>query len=451
MGAGVVTSAAITDVTVTCATNKYTVGGSVVGLAGSNMVLQNKAGDDLMLAGPAASFVFATAIDSGTNFAVTIKTQPSAPTQTCSVVAGTGTVVNANVSTVTINCSTNSYVVGGTVTGLFGSGLVLQNNGGGDIPLAGSGSFSFSPPVLSGAPYAVTVLSQPTNPWQTCIPTGGAGTVTNTNVSVPVACVSNPYPIAVAVTGLAGTGLVLQNNAGDNLNVSGNGTHPFATPVRSGLTYAVTVLSQPTTPSQTCTVMSPAGAVGGGPVTLAVTCVTNKYTVSGSVSGLSGTGLVLRNNGGDDKSISASGAFSFATPVASGAAYAVTVATQPSSPAQSCIVSNGSGTVGAGAVTGVTVACANVATCAAVDENQTLTLSCPPGRTILSIAFASYGTPTGMCGGYATSSCNATTSVSVVSAACVGQNSCSVAATNGVFGDPCVGTLKHLWVQASCS
>ena len=336
----------------------------------------------------------------------------------------------------TINCSTNSYVIGGSVTGLFGIGLVLQNNGGGDIPLAGSGSFSFSAPVLSGAPYAVTVLTQPTNPWQTCTPTGGSGTVTNTNVSVPVACVSNPYQIIAAVTGLAGSGLVLQNNAGDNLNVPGDGTHPFATPIRSGLTYAVTVLSQPTAPSQTCTVMSPAGSVAGGPVTLAVNCVTNTYTVSGTVSGLNGTGLVLRNNGADDKNISASGAFTFATSVASGAPYAVTVATQPSSPAQSCIVSNGTGTVGAGPVTGVMVACANVATCGVADENQTLTLTCPAGRTILSIAFASYGTPTGMCGGFATSSCNSTTSVSVVTAACVGRNSCSVAATNGVFGDP---------------
>jgi hypothetical protein len=56
-----------------------------------------------------------------------------------------------------------------------------------------------------------------------------------------------------------------------------------------------------------------------------------------------------------------------------------------------------------------------------------------------------------MCGGYSTSSCNASTSVSVVNTACIGKNSCSVAATNGVFGDPCVGTYKRLWVQASCS
>jgi len=112
---------------------------------------------------------------------------------------------------------------------------------------------------------------------------------------------------------------------------------------------------------------------------------------------------------------------------------------------------SGMGTIGAGPVSGVTIACANVATCAAVDENQTLTLSCPAGRKILSINFASYGTPNGSCGGYTIGTCHAANSASIVGAACIGQNSCTVNATNGVFGDPCVGTLKRLWVQASCS
>jgi hypothetical protein len=450
-GGGTIANAAIGDVSVACVTNKYTVGGSIVGLAGSNFVLQNNAGDDLVL-GPTGSFTFATAIDSGTDYAVTIKTQPSAPTQTCSVVGGTGKVVNANVTTVTINCSTNSYLIGGNVTGLIGSGLVLQNSGGGDIPLAGSGTFSFAAPVASGDMYNVTVKTQPTSPWQTCTPAANAtGTVTDGNVSVTITCVSNPYPISVMVGGLAGTGLVLQNNAGDNLNVPSSGTSMFATPIRSGLTYAVTVLSQPANPWQTCSVTAPAGTVAGGPVTLTVSCTTNTYLVGGTVTGLTGSGLVLRDNGGDDRSISADGNFTFATTVASGAAYNVTVATQPSSPAQSCVVSNGMGTIGAGPVTGVTVACTNVATCAGVDENQTLTLTCPAGRKILSISFASYGTPTGMCGGYAVSSCHAANSASIVGAACIGQNSCSIAATNGVFTDPCVGTFKHLYVEASCS
>jgi hypothetical protein len=451
-GSGTIMNAAVTDVTVTCLTNKYTVGGTIIGLVGSNLVLENNAGDDLVL-GPTGSFTFPTALDSGSGYAVTIKTQPSGPTQTCSVGGGTGTVVNANVTTVTINCSTNSYLIGGTITGLVGSGLVLQNNGGGDIAPAGSGTFTFSTPVQSGAGYNVTVKSQPTGPWQTCTAAANAmGTVTNANVSVAISCVSNPYPISVMVTGLSGSGFVLQNNAADNLSVTSNSTFTFATPIKSGLTYAVTVLSQPTGPSQTCTVTSPAGSVAGGPVTLAVSCVTNTYTVGGTVTGLKGSGLVLRDNGGDDRSVSGNGNFTFATPVASGATYNVTVATQPSSPGQSCIVSNGMGTVGAGPVTTVTVSCADVATCGEADENQTLTLSCPTGRKILSIDFASYGKPTGMCGAYViNSSCDAASSVSNVKAACMGKSSCSIDANNTTFGDPCYGLVKHLYVQASCS
>ena len=50
--------------------------------------------------------------------------------------------------------------------------------------------------------------------------------------------------------------------------------------MRSGLTYAVTVLSQPTNLWQTCTVTAPAGTIAGAGVTLAVNCVNNPYTVA---------------------------------------------------------------------------------------------------------------------------------------------------------------------------
>ena len=78
------------------------------------------------------------------------------------------------------------------------------------------------------------------------------------------------------------------------------------------------------------------------------------FTVGGSVSGLSGT-VVLQDNGGDDLGVTANGPFTFATQVASGAAYAVTVKTNPSG--QACTVSNGSGTMGSANVTSVAVTC----------------------------------------------------------------------------------------------
>ena len=86
------------------------------------------------------------------------------------------------------------------MTGLTGSGLVIQNNGGGDVAMSGSGTFAFAAPLLSGAAYDVTVKTQPTNPWQTCTVTGGSGTVTNANVVGQITCAPNPYSVSVNVT-----------------------------------------------------------------------------------------------------------------------------------------------------------------------------------------------------------------------------------------------------------
>jgi 6-phosphogluconolactonase (cycloisomerase 2 family) len=75
------------------------------------------------------------------------------------------------------------------------------------------------------------------------------------------------------------------------------------------------------------------------------------------VTGLVGSGLVLKNSSGDDKAISTSGAFTFATAIASGTGYNVTVQTQPSSPSQTCTVNHGIGTVFGANVTNVMVNC----------------------------------------------------------------------------------------------
>ena len=88
------------------------------------------------------------------------------------------------------------------------------------------------------------------------------------------------------------------------------------------------------------------------------TATTAVYSVGGTVSGLSGT-VVLQDNGGDDLSVTANGSFTFATSLAGGAGYSVTVKTNPSG--QSCTVSNGSGTVGSANVTNVAVSCTNAA------------------------------------------------------------------------------------------
>ncbi len=166
------------------------------------------------------------------------------------------------------------------------------------------------------------------------------------------------YSIGGSVTGLSGSGLVLQDNGGDNLAVSASGPFTFATKVNSGAAYSVTIMTQPS--GQTCTVASGSGTATANVTNVAVACTNSSsgVTIGGTVTGLSGTGLVLQDNGGDNLTVTKNGTFAFATALATGKAYAVTVATQPTSPAQTCTVMNGTGTISTSNVTNVSVTCA---------------------------------------------------------------------------------------------
>ena len=152
--------------------------------------------------------------------------------------------------------------------------------------------------------------------------------------------------------------MVLQDNGGDNLSLSATGPFTFATPLATGAAYSVTVKTNPT--GQTCTVASGSGTIASANITnVAISCTTAAtYTVGGTVSGLSGT-VVLQDNGGDNLSLSATGPFTFATPLATGAAYSVTVKTNPTG--QTCTVASGSGTIASANITNVAISCTSSA------------------------------------------------------------------------------------------
>jgi hypothetical protein len=83
-----------------------------------------------------------------------------------------------------------------------------------------------------------------------------------------------------------------------------------------------------------------------------------------------------------------------------------------------------------------------------------ITLDCGQfGGVFTSIDFASFGQPTGNCGGYSSSpSCHAANSTSVVEGLCLGQKSCIIPTAAGdVFGTPCSGNSLWIAVQATCS
>ncbi|WP_185993522.1 NHL repeat-containing protein [Variovorax sp. KBS0712] len=79
---------------------KHSIGGTVTGLEG-RLVLQNNAGDDLQLSAD-GKFTFATTLVEGSDYKVSIRTQPL--WQVCTVTKDTGK-ASADVSDVTVACS----------------------------------------------------------------------------------------------------------------------------------------------------------------------------------------------------------------------------------------------------------------------------------------------------------------------------------------------------------
>jgi N-acetylneuraminic acid mutarotase len=339
-------------------------GGTVNGLqAGNSVVLQNDGADNLTIS-QSGSFSFPNGFAPGSSFAVTILTQPAG--QSCVVLNGSGTLPAAEsvlgtpgahgVSDVVVNCSAGAgpFTVSGTVAGLLpGNAVVLQDNGGNDASVSVNGGFAFSTPLASGTAYAVTVRTQP--PGQNCAISNGSGAAILANVAnVAVVCSDDTFTVAATVSGLlANDSFVLQLNGANNLTVSANGTATFNTPIPSGSSYAVTVLTQPA--GESCTVTNGTGTVTTANISnVAVACSPSTYTIGGTVFGLTAT-VVLQDNAGDNLSITANGSFVFNTPVASGSSYAVTILTQPAG--QTCAVSNGTGSVTSANVTNVAVTC----------------------------------------------------------------------------------------------
>lgn len=359
-GAGTVASANVTNIVVTCSTApRYTIRVTVTGLAGSGLVLQNNATDSLSIP-TNGNYLFATALTAGSAYSVTVGTQPNG--QNCVVRNATGSIASANVTNVEVACVANQFSVGGSVSGLRGSGLVLQLNGANDLSLVNDGPFAFPIALANGVAYSIAVKtgSQPKTPSQTCAIAKGAGTVNGANVGdVAVTCTTNTFTIGGTLSGLAGKEVVLMLNGANDLKISANGAFTFAKALASGTDFQVGVKQNPKDVVQECTVSQPTTTVADANVTnVVVTCATATYSVGGRVLDLAGQGLRLSNNGGDPIDIAAPGGdFSFPTKIASGGTYRVEVARDPTSPSQACSVTGGQGTVTTGAVNNIVVRC----------------------------------------------------------------------------------------------
>jgi 6-phosphogluconolactonase (cycloisomerase 2 family) len=385
-GAGTVGNSNVTAITVTCQNKTVptdAIGGMVIGLTGSGLVLQDNGTDTLKVAAD-GSFTFPTALPGGSTYDVSVLTPPINPYEDCVVLNGKGVTGDSDIANIAIACTVNSsatHTIGGTVTGVSGT-LVLEDNGRDDLTITADGPFRFPLPVPSGSSYSVTTRSAMGAQSQACTFTNANGTVGDSDINnVTIVCTPNAA-LSAAVSGLAGTGLVLQNtDNGDTLSVAANGTTPFDAGLTNGGAYNVTVAVQPTNPSQTCVITNGTGTASlAAGATVTVTCTTNTYTVAGVVTGLpdpssgANLNLVLQNNLGDNITIAPSAnspvAFTFATPIPSGSPYSVTVLSQPGAATLTnssgvvtqtstvCVVTGaGAGTVTSANIANVVVSC----------------------------------------------------------------------------------------------
>lgn len=177
-----------------------------------------------------------------------------------------------------------SFSLGGSVSGLNTSGLVLANGSSTLTVAANATTFTLPTPVNYGRPLRPhRAGAQPTG--LTCSVANGAGTMGAAQVTnVAITCSANSYTLGGSISGLVNAGLVLTNGS-DTLAVAANATSfTMPTPVAYGASYAVTVVA--TQPNWlTCSVTSGTGTMGTAAVSnVAVSCTPSVHvsTVAGS-------------------------------------------------------------------------------------------------------------------------------------------------------------------------
>lgn len=249
---------------------------TVSGLLGTGMVVNLNSGTESLTINADGKYDFSTVLSTGNNFNVSIQTQPTLPTQTCSVSGGTGVVGHGNIDSIIVNCDPLRYTLSGTITGLSGiTGLILTNSfDGATLSVAvASGTFAFTQTYLDGTSYNVSVTTQPNHPVQNCVTTNGVGVIAGADITnINIVCTSTAFPIEVNVVGLSSGTLAIRNNNSELLTITSNGTHMFPTDVVINNTYNLQVASQPT--NHQCVLSSSTGVV-----TTSITVTANCFSM----------------------------------------------------------------------------------------------------------------------------------------------------------------------------
>ena len=223
----------------------------------------------------------------------------------------------------------STFSIGGNVTGLINSGLIVRNSIDNDadselLTINADGNFTFTTELETGSRYHVFIEDSPPN--HSCNTSQGLGTVSNQNITdIAITCEAL-YTVGGSITGIPETNdddppsVVLQNNGGDNLTLTANGDFTFPTKVQHDFAYNVTVLSEPE--GIECVPTSGEGTINAAIVTdVVITCNSASFTIGGSISTLNGS-LTLRN-GNESLTVNSSDSFEFTSSIPNNASYNV--------------------------------------------------------------------------------------------------------------------------------
>lgn len=190
--------------------------------------------------------------------------------------------VNATVPSLSYASSNGTSTTVGTALSIIPS--LLAANGANVIACGIANGTTALPNTLSVNPTSCQISGTPTsvlpNTVYQLVATNSQG-----NSEAAVVTITVNATVGGSLSGLSGT-LVIQNNGGDNLTLSTNGTFIFPTALGSGSSYSVSILNQPI--GQFCSVTNGSGSITSSSISsVSISCVIPTWasTIQNGASG----------------------------------------------------------------------------------------------------------------------------------------------------------------------
>ena len=340
-----------TNILITCTSNVYTLGGTIRGLLTNTNVTLSDGNDTLNR--PSGSYTFPTSLPYARAYSITIS-NPNG--QTCAFnpnTAGNGNMPAASVSNANVVCTTNTYPLGGAVSGLISGNVTLTNTANSDTISVNNGNYLFDQNVAYTGNY--NVIATPQAGIACSVANGNAVMAVGGEFNVYVTCVATNHTLGGSISGLVtNTNITLRN--GNDTIATTNGNFTFPTGVATNSNFNVS-LANPN--GQTCVFASNSNA-GVMPavndMNVLVTCTTNTYSLGGTIIGLlSNTNVTLAD--GNDTLVHTNGNYTFSTLLPYGRVYSIGIANPNGQTCSFNPNSAGTGTMSTAPVTNANVVC----------------------------------------------------------------------------------------------